>query len=338
MQNSIYVYGIIKTSGPQEFGSIGIGNDAASHVWSIGFKDIAVVVSQSPWMLYDSLSKEKVIKDLAIHERVVERVMSRFPILPVKFGTMVETEDQLAEFLEKGYALLKNELEKTEGKIELDVVASWDAPAIIAILFRQDEQLREMQQKVALQGEPVNLEDKVMLGQFIEQALKKEKTKYQQLILQELKKETIDICLHDLANEEMIFNAAFFLEKKSQEAFDTTIHALDQKLENMVYFRIVGPLPPYSFSTILLKRIDQGEIEEAKKTLGLTGKITDVSLRDAYYRLAKEYHPDKTGEETSMEFQAIQGAHRILRNFLENGLVYVEIYRWKEDVRDDWSQ
>lgn len=335
MQSGFYVYGIVETSEPQEFGPIGIGNGIGAPVLTIGFKDIAAMVSHSPLVAYDSLSKEKVIRDLAIHERIIEKAMSRFSLLPVKFGTMVETEDQLTEFLEKGYVLLKNELGKTKGKIELDVVASWKAPAIVAALSSQNEQLREMQQKIVSQREQVRDEDKVMLGQLIGQALKNEKIKYQQVILCNLKQEITDVCLHDLANDEMIFNAAFLLEKQKQDAFDTAVHLLDQKLENKVYFRLVGPLPPYSFSTILLKRSEPGEIEEAKKTLGLTGEITDDSLRDAYYRLAKEYHPDKTGEATSVEFQKVQGAHRMLRDFLEHGLVYAEIYRWKEGVHWD---
>jgi hypothetical protein len=179
----------------------------------------------------------------------------------------------------------------------------------------------------------VSVEEKMMLGQVIGQALQNERKRCQQLIVQDLKQEVTDMCLHDLASDEMIFNAAFLLEKQQQRAFDNTVHALDQKLENVVYFRVVGPLPPYSFSTVLFKKLNLGAIEEAKKTLGLTGELTDEALRDAYYRLAKEYHPDKTGEETSAEFQAIQDAHRILRNFMEDGLLHTEIYRWKEDVQ-----
>ncbi|GHO49112.1 GvpL/GvpF family gas vesicle protein [Ktedonospora formicarum] len=335
MPDGIYIYCIIKTSEPQEFGAIGIINGAASHVLTIGFKDIAAVISHNPLMVYDSISKEKVIKDLATHERAIEKVMGQFITLPVKFGTMVENEAQVTEFLEKGYALLKDELDKVEGKVELDVVATWEPPSILATLVGQDKQLREVQQKIASGGEQVSVEDKVLLGQLIGQALKKEKNKYQQLILQDLKQETVDICLHDLMNDEMIFNAAFLLEKKKQEDFDTAVHSLDQKLKNTVYFRVVGPLPPYSFSTILFKRIDPEEIEAAKKTLGLTGEITDESLRDAYYQLAKKYHPDKAGGETSMEFQAIQNAHRTLRNFIEGGLIHTEVYRWKEDVQWD---
>lgn len=335
MQNGIYIYCIIKTSEHQEFGAIGIDDDAASNVLTTGFKDIAAAISHSPLVVYDSLSKEKVIKDLFIHERVIEKIMDRFTTVPVKFGTMVETEDRVIEFLENGYTLLRNELDKMEGKIEQDVVATWEQPAVLATLAHQNKQLHEMQQKIASEGEQVSTEDKILLGQLIGQALQKEKNKYQQLILQDLEREAVDICPHDMVNDEMIFNAAFLLEKKNQEAFDTAVHSLDQKLENTVYFRVVGPLPPYSFSTILFKRIDPEEVEEAKKTLGLTGEITEESLRDAYYRFAKKYHPDKTSGETSNEFQMIKNAHRTLRNFIEGGLIHTEVYRWKEDVQWD---
>src|SRR5690349_15394516 len=103
MLDGIYIYCIIKTSEPQEFGAIGITNGAASNVLTIEFKDIAAVISHNPLMIYDAISKEKVIKDLATHERVIEKVMGHFITLPVKFGTMVESEAQVTEFLEKGY-------------------------------------------------------------------------------------------------------------------------------------------------------------------------------------------------------------------------------------------
>jgi hypothetical protein len=333
MKEGIYIYGIIKTSGPQEFGEIGIGDKTPSHVLTVGFQELAAVVSNSPLMVYDSLTKEKVVKDLVIHQFVIEKVMERFTIVPVKFGTMVETEDEVIQFLERGYALLSNELGKMERKIELDVVAWWELPKILAAISRHNSQIQEKQQELALRGEKASIEDKVMLGQCIEQALKAEKASYHQLILQTLNQVTEDVCLHDLANDRMILNASFLLEKKNEESFHALIHALDQKLESNVNFRVVGPLPPYSFSTILLKKIDSERIEEAKKTLGLTGELTDKILRDAYHHLAKEYHPDKSSREDSAEFQLIHAAYRTLKGFLENGSIYVEVYRRKEDVQ-----
>lgn len=329
MNNGIYIYGIIKTGSPQEFGEIGFGNGTASVVRTIGFKDLAAVVSNSPFMTFDA--KEKVMKDLAIHQSVIEKVMKGFTIVPVKFGTMVKTEDEVIQFLENGYVLLNNELAKMEGKIELDVVAWWELQKIVEAISHRNSQIQEKRQELARKGEKVSTEDKVMLGQWIEQALNAEKARCHQLILQTLKQGTEDVCLHDLATDEMIFNAAFLFEKKNEESFYTAVNTLDEKLEKNVNFRVVGPLPPYSFSTILFTRIDPDRIEEAKKTLGLTGEITDKTLRDAYHQLIKEHHPDKTSGEESTEFQHIHAAYSTLNNFIEHGLIYPEVYRWKQE-------
>ncbi len=348
MKNGIYIYGIIRTSGPQEFGKIGIG-DKASEVLTIGFKDIAAVVSRGPLMVYDSLAKEKTVKDLVTHQFVIEKVMESFTIIPVKFGTMVETEDEATEFLGKGYCLLSEELRKMEGKIELDVVASWELPKILAAIYRDSPQIQNKQKEIAMKGDKVSIEDKITLGKFIEQALKDKKASYHQLFLQTLEKEAVDACLHDLANDEMIFNAAFLLEKKNEQLFNEVVHSLDRKLENTVNFRVVGPLPLYSFSTLLLERIDPGRVEEARKTLGLNGEITDKTVRDAYRQRAKLYHPDKSSEEdskdfhhchpdkssgeNSMDFHHINAAYRTLKNFIEQGLMQVEVYRWEKGLQ-----
>lgn len=181
MKNGIYIYGIIKTSDHQEFGNIGIG-DETTLVQTIEFKDLAAVISRSPFALYDSLAKEKIVKDLVIHQFVLERVMERFTVLPVKFGTMVENEDEAIKFLAEGYSLLSNELYKGEEKIELDVVASWELSKILPTIYRYDDQIHTKQSEIARQGSKASLEEKVALGKLIEQALITTKTDYQQLI------------------------------------------------------------------------------------------------------------------------------------------------------------
>jgi len=148
MKDGIYIYGVIKTSEPQEFGEIGIGNNGASRVLTLGLQDIAAVVSRCPLKAYASLTEEMIVKDLAIHQLVIEKVMQRFTILPVKFGTMVEADDDVTTFLEKGSPLLNNELDKAKGKMELDVVAWWDLQKILAAISRHNEQVQAKQQEL----------------------------------------------------------------------------------------------------------------------------------------------------------------------------------------------
>jgi gas vesicle protein GvpL/GvpF/DnaJ-like protein len=335
MKNGIYIYGIIKTSDSQKFGNIGISDaDEATPVQTIVFREVAAVVSRSPFMVYDSLGKEKIIKDLVTHQFVLERVMEHFTIIPVKFGTMVETEEEASKFLVKGYSLLSNELRKGEEKIELDVVASWELPKILPSIYRHNDQIYIKQSEIARQGNQASMEEKIALGKLIEQSLLSTKADYQQTILQTFAAITLDTRLHDLADEQMIFNGAFLLEKKDEENFNQLINNLDRQLENTVNFRVVGPLPPYSFSTIVLENIDPRKVEEAKEILELEGSLTEKAVRDAYHRQAQRFHPDvSSGEEAEQaaHFPHIHSAYRTLKSVVENGLTHVEIYQWENN-------
>ena len=332
MKRGISLYGVIKASELKEPEKIGIGNNAVPDVMTIRFMDIAAVASWNPLVAHDSETREKIVKGLAIHQFIVEKVMAQCTILPIKFGTMLETEEDVMVFLTNGYTLLRSELDRIEGKMELDVVANWQLSKAIQELSRHNSQIQEQQQNLARQGNKVSVEDKIKLGRSIERALNAEKAEYHQTMLQALKPGMEDVCLHDLVNDEMIFNAAFLLEKRNEEYFYTNIDTLDRTLEGNVNFRVVGPLPPYSFSTVLLKRIDPASIEEAKRTLGVTGELTDEVIRDAYHQLAKAYHPDKQGGANSQEFQLVHDAYNTLKDFLEHGLIYPAFYQWRQEA------
>ena len=330
-KNGIYIYGIIQASGPQAFGKIGIG-DNGSDIQAICFKDIAAVGSESPFIVYDTLAKEKIIKDLVTHQFVIEKVMENCTILPVKFGTMVETEDEVVEFLEQGYAVLSDTLRKMSGKIELDVVASWELSKALAAVCHNSREIQEQQENIAKKI-TVEIEDKVALGKLIDQELKDQKESYRQRILQTFEKESTGVCLHDVVNDEMIFNAAFLLDKQKEEVFNKAVYDLDQQLEGAINFRVVGPLPPYSFATTLFEKIDPYKLEEAKKIFGFNDTMTSRTLRDTYRQLAQKYHPDSSSSGDSQQFHLIHSAYRTLKNFLESGLIRVEVYQWEKDFQ-----
>lgn len=329
MKNGLYIYGIIKNKEIQNFDS---DNAALPQVFTIHSQDLAAVVSINPLLSYTSLEQEKAVQDLAVHNFVIEKMMAQGTILPVKFGTMVETREEVSELLNKGQDLFRDMLSRMEGHIELDVVARWDLSKVLAVISREDDALRAMQQEMLKKGKDMRVEDKLVFGQYVDRGLKAKKAKYQQQIFQALQSEAEDVCSHDLAGDEMIFNAAFLLPRQHGDAFYAAIDAVDQALESNMNFRVVGPLPPYSFSTIEVKRLDSAGVEEARKILRLPAEFTDKSVRDAYYQLAKEYHPDKRNEEDSKEFQRIQAAYTMLNEYIENGLLYAHVYQWPDQM------
>src|SRR6202045_4944595 len=107
-----YVYGIVRSKGAMNFGSIGIGG-AAEQVYTVNYLDIAAVVSKSGVAIFDP-TRENALA----HEHVIETVMKNHTIIPMSFGTVFRTDDDIREVLKGIYSSVKDLLEQMAGKLE----------------------------------------------------------------------------------------------------------------------------------------------------------------------------------------------------------------------------
>ena len=69
----------------------------------------------------------------------------------------------------------------------------------------------------------------------------------------------------------MICNIAFLIAKDKKEEFELALEQLDKEYTGLINFKLVGPLPPYSFATFEIKKLTPAEIAYAKAFLGLSG-------------------------------------------------------------------
>jgi ElaB/YqjD/DUF883 family membrane-anchored ribosome-binding protein len=102
----LYVYCIVASNAPKNYGSIGIGGYDAP-VQTIEFKDIAAVVSEVP-----DESFEKTDESILSHQRVVQKVFEKHPGVPLTFSTVKENNDQVKRLLEDNYGKYKDQLTK----------------------------------------------------------------------------------------------------------------------------------------------------------------------------------------------------------------------------------
>ena len=74
-------------------------------------------------------------------------------------------------------------------------------------------------------------------------------------------------------------------------------------------------MAPYSFTNDVFALVDGAFIENARKTLGITGKATPLEIKTAYRSLAHQYHPDKNDDskETEERMKEIIKAYKILQ-------------------------
>ena len=87
---ALHVYAIVPTRKAMVFDAVGVdGRDSAR---TVTHGNLAAVVSAGALDGYSGLSREQIVRHLLSHQRVVESVMKKTAVLPVKFGTVLADE------------------------------------------------------------------------------------------------------------------------------------------------------------------------------------------------------------------------------------------------------
>jgi len=314
-----YIYGIIQANERKNFGSIGLG-DPKKEVYIVPHQDISAVVSDSPIIVYDSMTKDRVVKDLFCHQSVIEKVMEDYTIVPMKFGTFAEAEEEVSQILKTGHKQFKETLDLINNKIELDVVALWNKETIFKEIAEEKE-IKEFKERITSDPAGPQDEDRIKLGQMVEKSLKRRNAECAKEILSTLKDKATEFCTHDTLDGTMILNSSFLLDRDREEDFDKRLNDLDKKFKKRINFRCMGPLAPYSFSTIEVKKVGFEDIDKARRILGLGEEITPKEIKSAHRKLAFKYHPDQNPQANPFdkEFNELTQAYKLLLEYCQSG-------------------
>ena len=243
-----YIYGIIRNSDPLNYGPIGMGK-RADLVYSISYKGISAIVSNSPIIIYEARRV-----NMITHEKVLEEVMKQFTVLPVRFSTISEHDDDagILRILEKDYKKFDEMLDKMEGKKELGLKILANESAIYESIIEKYDEIRIMRGKLMNLPADKTHYQRMKIGEMVAEALKKETENFKTMILDVLNPLSEDQKLNDNYGEMMILNAAFLIKNSAEPAFDKAVNDLDEKFGNLMTFRYVGTLPPYNFVNLTI--------------------------------------------------------------------------------------
>jgi len=166
-----YVYCIIRSDRQRDFGSIGIGG--GQKVVTVAFKDLAAVVSDTPIVIYDP-TRDNVLA----HEFVNETVMREHTVIPMSFGTVFRSEEDVTELLRSTYQAFSDVLDKMQDKIEFGLKILWDREKVVANLERENDEIRRLKDEISRHTASSTYFARMQLGRLIEGALEEMSTRY----------------------------------------------------------------------------------------------------------------------------------------------------------------
>jgi len=242
-----YVYCVIRSPDEKDFGPIGIG-EGGNRVYTVNFQDIAAVVSDTPIRIYDP-TRENVLA----HELVNETVMREHTVIPMSFGTIFRTRDDIVELLKSTYQAFEDVLEKMRDKIEFGLKVLWDRDRVVAQIEEQDEDIGRLKGEITGNAQSSTYFARMQLGRLIEGALEKSANTYVMDIHESLKPVAVASRSNKPIGDRMIMNAAYLVERSREQDFDEAVKTLSRKYEDVLSFKYTGPWPPYNFVNIKLR-------------------------------------------------------------------------------------
>ena len=240
-----YVYCIIQSGDPFRFGPIGIGADP-SDVYTVHYKNLGAVVSDAPLEVLDS-TRENVLA----HERVNETVMREHTVIPMSFGTIFKTREDIVELLRSAAEAFGDVLNKMQNKLEFGLKVLWDRDQAVREVENEDEDISRLKKEISGQKGPTYFA-RMQYGRLIDSALQSRSERYVADILEQLREVSVASRINKPIGDKMIMNAAFLISRDQETAFDAKVKSIAGRFDKLT-FKYTGPWPPYNFVNIRLK-------------------------------------------------------------------------------------
>lgn len=237
-----YVYCIIPSENAINLPDIkGIDN---AEIRALSRKKMCAVVSET------KDKKHEILDNGVMHQSVVEEIQKQSPLVPMGFG-QISSESSILSFLEKNSYRLGLLMQQYSGKRELVLKASWKMDQVLKDLCDSDDRIRILHNHLSLKDDLKNHKMKIKIGQKVSDSIDRRSDSTGNEFLNKLKPLSDRVKINKNLTSEMFLNAAFLVDRLSEDNFDLAVNNLEEKYSETVSLNYTVSAP-YDFINLRL--------------------------------------------------------------------------------------
>ena len=169
-------------------------------------------MSDTPIVIYDP-TRENVLA----HEFVNETVMREHTVIPMSFGTVFRSEDDVSELLRSTYQAFSDVLDKMRDKIEFGLKVLWDREQVVANLERDNDEIRRLKDEITAHTRELHVfRAHAARPARSRAALEEMGTRYVADVHESLKPVAVASRSNKPIGDRMIMNAAFLVDRAQE--------------------------------------------------------------------------------------------------------------------------
>lgn len=232
---SIYTYCIIDSNGIIEEPIKGL---ETAQVYNIPYQDIGIVSSDLNGTVHN-INQNHIL----VHEEVIEALMKRFVVLPMRFLTVFKNRDDVLSMMENYYIDFKKNMGRLSNKVEFGIKVIWD----------NERELKTMGFSSILNDIAVTPGKSFMIDKLNKyrknSAVREEADKWVEIMESYLDGLVIEKKIDILQTKNLFINASYLVEKEKQGEFILSFERFKHTQGDFKYL-FSGPWPPYNFVNI----------------------------------------------------------------------------------------
>lgn len=236
---ALYVYGVVPAKERDAVTAAGV---EGSPVGTVEYDGLAAITSP---LEGGTLSAAREVR---AHWRVLQEASEHATVLPVRFGTVLESEAAVRErLLERNAERLGGLLKQLAGCVQVTLKGEYRESYVLSDIVRSTPGLSALVARIRARSPEAGYYDRIMLGERIAAELARRRDADTARAMDRLDPAAVAGRAEE-GGAYTAFNLAFLVRRTGLDEFSKLVGGLIDEVREQIDVRYVGPLPPYSFA------------------------------------------------------------------------------------------
>ena len=212
---------------------------------------VTLVVGGAVGALAEAVDPERPLgrrRDLVAHSTVLNTMAERGPVLPLRFGSVVQDGHSVREELlapQQGHftALLA----EVAGKVQFTLRARYELDSVLAEIVEAEPEVAELRRRTADLPEEATHYERVRLGELVAQAVDVRRRQDADHIRERLAPHALDHVVREVSGMDSLAELSFLVDVERRDDLEAAAEQLAAELAGRARLSLVGPMALYDF-------------------------------------------------------------------------------------------
>ncbi len=242
-QKGIYVYGILPADIEVAAGMPGVGEHPGL-LRAVRLDGLAALISE-----VDVSGRLGSPGDLRIYREILDATAVEVPVLPLRFGTVLPSEDAVAEkLLAARHDEFAAALDQLEGRAEFQVKGRYVENAVLGEVVSQNKHAARLPDAIQGGDPDAARNAAIELGQFIDDTVRARRQEDTRALEQAMEGVCVASAARDPAHQLDAVDVAFLVAVDKEREMERVIEDLAHEWEGRIDVQLLGPMAAYDFA------------------------------------------------------------------------------------------